>query len=73
MSQGFKPVNLPHQDEAPVESLTITSYKAGNMEDNVGDAGATEVSSSITLSSRSELKPTTITTSHLCYLSDLTI
>ncbi|KFY68961.1 hypothetical protein V496_00660 [Pseudogymnoascus sp. VKM F-4515 (FW-2607)] len=42
MSQGFNPVNLPHQDEAPVESLTITSYKAENMEDNVGDAGATE-------------------------------
>lgn len=49
MSHGSNPVNLPHQDEAPVESLTITLYKAENMEDNVGDAGATEVSFSITL------------------------
>ncbi|OBT72338.1 hypothetical protein VF21_09459 [Pseudogymnoascus sp. 05NY08] len=42
MSQGFTAVNLPREDEAPMESQMIASYKDEDMEDNVGDADATE-------------------------------
>ncbi|OBT94578.1 hypothetical protein VE01_07910 [Pseudogymnoascus verrucosus] len=42
MSQGFTAVNLPLEDEAPMGSQAIVLYKDEDMEDNVGDADATE-------------------------------
>lgn len=50
MSQGFTAVNLPREEDAPVGSLAMTLHKEEDMEDDVGDADATEVSSSIVLS-----------------------
>ena len=50
MSQGFTAVNLPREEDARVESPVMTSHKEEDMEDDVGDADATEVSSSIVLS-----------------------
>lgn len=44
MSQNFTAINLPREEEAPVESSAITSYKKENMEDDIDDADATEVS-----------------------------
>lgn len=49
MSQGFTAVNLPREEDARVESPVMTSHKE-DMEDDVGDAEATEVGSSIVLS-----------------------
>lgn len=49
MSQNFTAINLPREEEAPVESSAITSYKKENMEDDIDDADATEVSYSWTV------------------------
>ncbi|ELR10385.1 hypothetical protein GMDG_00798 [Pseudogymnoascus destructans 20631-21] len=66
MSQGFTAVNVPHEDEAHMGSLAIASYKEDmeDMEDNAGDSDATEASSLIVLSSRSESNFTNITSFH---------
>ncbi|KFY31843.1 hypothetical protein V493_00746 [Pseudogymnoascus sp. VKM F-4281 (FW-2241)] len=42
MSQNFTAINPPREEEAPVESSAITSYKKENMEDDIDDADATE-------------------------------
>ncbi|KFZ02855.1 hypothetical protein V502_11448 [Pseudogymnoascus sp. VKM F-4520 (FW-2644)] len=42
MSQGFTAVNLPREEDARVESPLMTSHKEEDMEDDVGDADATE-------------------------------
>lgn len=65
-------MNLPREEEAPVESQALTLYKDEDMENNIGDADATEVSPLIVLLSRSELNFTNITSFHVCYFSDLT-
>lgn len=72
MSQGFTAVNLPLEDEAPMGSQAIVLYKDEDMEDNVGDADATEVSSLTALSSRNGLNSMNIISFHISCFSDLT-
>lgn len=71
MSQGFTAVNLPREEEAPIGSQAVVLYKDEDMEDNVGDADATEVSSLIVLLSLNELNFTNITSFHVSCFSDL--
>ncbi|KFZ05603.1 hypothetical protein V501_08187 [Pseudogymnoascus sp. VKM F-4519 (FW-2642)] len=49
MSQGFTAVNLPREDEAPMGSQAVVLYKDEDMEDNVGDADATETAAQASL------------------------
>jgi hypothetical protein len=69
MSQ-FTAVN-PTYEEAPVAPLATTSFKEEGMEEDTGNADATEVSSSIIFSYLNEFNSLAIAPFNVYRLSDL--